>query len=151
MEGEGVLLVEIILRGPSQFLYFTFGGNHPKFPSTRLTASNAVFKKWWKEKRTLFSLTLKRGCNVGSSQLRVHFNSFMKSRWRCCEFAYRSYQNKEVPFISLIRMSSYDGVVGQYFFEDAVGEAVIVNINRYRGRISEFSWSELNTIDLGDA
>lgn len=42
------------------------------------------------------------------------------------------------------------GVIGPYFFENASGEAVTVNGNRYRGMITEFLWPKLNNIDLKD-
>lgn len=42
----------------------------------------------------------------------------------------------------------YAGVIGPYFFENAGGEAVTVNGNRYRAMITEFLWPELSNIGL---
>ena len=44
----------------------------------------------------------------------------------------------------------YGGVIGPYFFEDAAGQAVTVNGDRYREMITGFLWPELKNIDLED-
>jgi len=40
------------------------------------------------------------------------------------------------------------GVIGPYFFENVAGNAVTVNGVRYRNRITEFLWPQLDGMDM---
>ncbi|XP_050310837.1 uncharacterized protein LOC126747933 [Anthonomus grandis grandis] len=42
------------------------------------------------------------------------------------------------------------GVIGPYFFEDAMGNALTVNGDRYRAMINDFLWPQLDDMDLTD-
>lgn len=42
------------------------------------------------------------------------------------------------------------GVIGPYFFENDVGEAITVNGERYRTMITDFFWPKLNDMDVDD-
>ncbi|CAG9824599.1 unnamed protein product, partial [Phaedon cochleariae] len=42
------------------------------------------------------------------------------------------------------------GVIGPYFFENDIGEAITVNGERYRSMINKLFWPELNDMDVDD-
>lgn len=43
-----------------------------------------------------------------------------------------------------------DGVIGSYFFENNVGQAITVNGERYISMITNFFWPELGNLDTND-